>query len=307
MPGFKPMVKMETTEPSVMLKLKKGGSATHKRLMKEGSSDGFKPMKKQTGGAIDAMAREPMPTTPMGDPAAARAMATRRMAARRPTPMPRGTPSIGRPKGPPMMPPMPPMAAAPAPMAAPTMMKKGGKMKVEQKLKKHASMPASKAHKGLKTGGIAKSPRPGEYKTGGVVDGQGGYKGGGMVTDTDKAMMSSRRPGSGQVSDTEKAMAKGHKAGGIIKTTAKKTTKMDTAHVNHNSAPTGDVKLGNAGGYKMGGSAKKHFATGGVVDSGRPVAMPQGQKPPSSPVSTNRLSGTFKTGGRVKGKKDESC
>jgi hypothetical protein len=272
MPGFKPMVKMETTEPSVMLKLKKGGSATHKRLMKEGSSDGFKPMKKQTGGAIDAMAREPMPTTPMGDPAAARAMATRRMAARRPTPMPRGTPSIGRPKGPPMMPPMPPMAAAPAPMAAPTMMKKGGKMKVEQKLKKHASMPASKAHKGLKTGGIAKSPRPGEYKTGGVVDGQGGYK-----------------------------------AGGIIKTTAKKTTKMDTAHVNHNSAPTGDVKLGNAGGYKTGGSAKKHFATGGVVDSGRPVAMPQGQKPPSSPVSTNRLSGTFRTGGRVKGKKDESC
>ena len=268
MPGFKPMVKMMTTEPSVELKLKKGGSASHKRLMKEGSGDGFKPMKKQTGGAIDAMAREPMPTTPMGNPAAARAMATRRMA-KKPTPMPRGTPSIGRPKAPPMM---PPMAAAARPagagMATP-MMKKGGS--TAKKLEKHASMPASKAHKGLKTGGIAKSPKPAQYKTGGVVDGQGGYK-----------------------------------AGGIIKTTAKKTTKMNTAHVDHNSAPTGKVKLGNAGGYKVGGSAKKHFATGGVVDSGHPVAMPQGHKPPSTPVSINRLSGTFKTGGGVKSKRAKS-
>ena len=263
---FKPMVKMDTTEPKVELKLKKGGSATFKRMMKDGSSDGFKSMKKQTGGAIDAMAREPMPTTPMGNPAAARAMATRRMA-KKPTPMPRGTPAVGRPK--PTMPPM--MAAAPS-MATPAM-KKGGGMKTEEKLKKHALMPASKAHKGLKTGGIAKSPRPGEYKTGGVVDGQGGYKG-----------------------------------GGIIKTTAKKTTKMDTAHVDRNSAPTGDVKLGNAGGYKKGGRAgKKPFATGGVVDSGRPVAMPQGRKPPSGPVEVTQLSGTFKTGGRAKKAAGGSC
>lgn len=268
MPGFKPMVKMETTEPSVMLKLKKGGTATHKRLMKEGSGDGFKPMKKQTGGAIDAMAREPMPTTPMGNPAAARAMATRRQMAKKPAPMPRGVPSVGRPKPPPMMPPM--AAARPAGGAMPTpMMKKGGS--TAKKLEKHASMPASKAHKGLKTGGIAKSPKPAQYKTGGVVDGQGGYK-----------------------------------AGGIIKTTAKKTTKMNTAHVDHNSAPTGKVRLGNAGGYKEGGTAKKHFATGGVVDSGRPVAMPQGHKPPSTPVSINRLSGTFKTGGGVKSKRAKS-
>ena len=263
MPGFKPMVKMETTEPSVILKLKKGGSATHKRLMKEGSSDGFKPMKKQTGGAIDSMAREPMPTTPMGNPAAAKAMATRRLAQRGATPMPRNVPSVGRPKPAPMM--APPMASGAMPTPA---MKKGGGMKMEEKLKKHASMPASKAHKGLKTGGIAKSPKPAQYKTGGVVDGQGGYK-----------------------------------AGGIIKTTAKKTTKMDTAHVDRNSAPTGKVKLGNAGGYKDGGSAKKHYATGGVVDSGHPVAMPQGRKPPSKPVSIDRLSGTFKTGGGVKMKR----
>ena len=77
-----------------------------------------------------------------------------------------------------------------------------------------------------------------------------------------------------------------------------KTTKMDTAHVDNNSAPTGGVKLGNAGGYKKGGKAvKKHFATGGVVDSGHPVAMPK--KPASRPVHITELSGTFKSGGKV--------
>ena len=51
--------------------------------------------------------------------------------------------------------------------------------------------------------------------------------------------------------------------------------------------------------YKKGGAAKKAFATGGVVDTGRPVAMPQGKKPPSKPVAISELSGTFKKGGKV--------
>ena len=62
---------------------------------------------------------------------------------------------------------------------------------------------------------------------------------------------------------------------------------------------TGGVALGNGGGYKMGGKAKKAFAAGGTVDSGHPVAMPQGRKKPSAPVSINQLSGTFKSGGSV--------
>lgn len=49
----------------------------------------------------------------------------------------------------------------------------------EKKLKEHASKPASKAHKGLKTGGVVMGQ--GGYKTGGVVMGQGGYKTGGVV------------------------------------------------------------------------------------------------------------------------------
>jgi|TARA_R110000868_G_scaffold229565_1_gene482629 hypothetical protein len=148
------------------------------------------------------------------------------------------------------------------------MMKKGGG--VEAELKMHESMPASKAHKGLKTGGIAKSTKPGGYKTGGVVDGQGGFKKGGSVP-----------------------------ASGIIKTMTNKTTKVVGAKPDNNSAPTGDVKMGNAGGYKKGGAAKKHFATGGAVNnSGHAVAMPK--KAPSSPVAISELSGTFKKGGRVR-------
>jgi hypothetical protein len=63
---------------------------------------------------------------------------------------------------------------------------------------------------------------------------------------------------------------------------------------------TGGVALGNGGGYKMGGKAsKKAYATGGTVDSGKPVAMPQGSKKPPTPVSINQLSGTYKSGGKV--------
>jgi hypothetical protein len=99
----------------------------------------------------------------------------------------------------------------------------------------------------------------------------------------------------------------GFKAGGIIKST-KGETKMVTAKVNHNSAPTGEVKLGNAGGFKKGGAPKKHYATGGAVNnSGHAVAMPK--KPASKAVSNDRQSGTFKKGGEVdlsKGAYDKS-
>ena len=69
---------------------------------------------------------------------------------------------------------------------------------------------------------------------------------------------------------------------------------------------TGGVAKGQ-GGFKSGGSAaKKAFATGGAVDSGRPVAMPQGRKKPSEPISTNRFAGTFKDGGGVEELVDSS-
>jgi len=260
---FKPMVKMMTTEPTVELKLKKGGSATHARMHREGAKEGFKPVKKMDGGVMGALSRTPAPTTPMGNLPAARAMAAKR---------PMRAAALPAPTVASRMPPARPMMKKGGEVESPAMHK--AEMKaikgVGKELKKHEDMPASKAHKGLKTGGVMKSTKPGEYKTGGVVVGAGGFKKGGSVP-----------------------------ASGIIKTMVGKTTKVVEATPDRNSAPTGDVKLGNAGGYKKGGAAKKAFATGGVVDTGRPVAMPQGKKPPSKPVAISELSGTFKKGGRV--------
>jgi hypothetical protein len=241
---FKPMVKMETTEPSIELKLKKGGS-----------------VKKAMGGSMGA----PM-ASPMGSAMPARG----------------GMAPVARPK-------RPTMAARRAAMLGMKgmqgAMKEGGESKathkaemskmkgLEKELKSHESKPASKGHKGLATGGIAKSTKPGGYATGGVVNGQGGFKKGGAIAKS-----------------------------GIINTEgqggAYRNTKMVTAHPDTNSAPTGDVKMGNAGGYKKGGAAKKHYATGGAVNnSGHAVAYPA--KKPSAPVSNDRQSGTFKTGGSV--------
>lgn len=240
---FKPMVKMMTTEPSVELKLKKGGHVKKMAL----------------GGLPDAA---PVAAPARGGMMPAAAPARPSMAARRRAMMAMGA---GAP-------------AAPIGRAA-AMMKKGGKAeggeskaehkaemhkmgKLEKELKSHEGKPASKAHKGLKTGG--------------VVMGQGGYK-----------------------------------SGGIIKS-EKGETKMDTTHPDHSPAKTGGVKLGNGGGYatggvakangggyKKGGAAKKAYATGGLVDTGRPVAMPQGRKPAPKPVSITALSGTYKAGGKV--------
>jgi len=171
---FKPMVKMETTEPSVVLKLKKGGHVN----MKKGGN-GHSPMKKMDGGPMGDMGA--MNTPPMIRPPVV------------------GGPSIGSPRRPSMAERRKMMAmaammknrpAAAAPMGGLPTMKKGGKAgevetpamhKMEMKgikgigkeLKSHESKPASKAHAGLKKGGMA---------TGGVaLDNAGGYKKGGAA------------------------------------------------------------------------------------------------------------------------------
>jgi hypothetical protein len=262
---FKPMVKMETTEPSVELKLKKGG----------------KVVKKADGGMMGSpmSAAGPMPPAmparggmPMAGAPMKPSLAMRRRAMK-------GMPAGAGPAGP-----VGSAAAmqAPAPMPA---MKKGGESKathkaemtkmkgLEKELKSHESKPASKGHKGLATGG--------------VVNGQGGFKKGGAIAKS-----------------------------GIINTEGQggeyRNTKMDTAKPDHSPAKTGGVKEGNGGGYatggvakangggyKKGGSAKKAYAAGGTVNSGRPVAMPQGRKPAAKPVAINELAGVYKAGGKV--------
>jgi hypothetical protein len=87
-------------------------------------------------------------------------------------------------------------------------------------------------------------------KTGGVPMGPGGYKDGGKVTKS-----------------------------GIIKTYQGvgpyNTTEMHEAKPNNDSSPTGEVKLGNGGGYKRGGKVMKK-ATGGVMKSTKPGEYKKG-------------------------------
>jgi hypothetical protein len=263
---FKPMVKMMTTEPSVELKLAKGGAV---KMKKGGSTTKAKKMA-DGGGALNAM---------MGTPALI------------------GRPAVNAPVRAPGKPSM--AARRKAMMAKPAMpapMKKGGKAEggeskaehkaemskmkgLEKELKSHESKPASKGHKGLATGGVA-------------LGNAGGYKKGGNA----------KKYASGGIINTEN---QGGKYRDTLMHTAEYTGKTsgktgDVKEGNGGGYKTGGVALSNAGGYKRGGkTSKKAYATGGKVDSGAPVAMPQGRKTPSAPVSISKLSGTFKKGGKV--------
>ena len=282
---FKPMVKMMTTEPTVELKLKKGGSA-HKKMMgggmmKHGGSSDHKPMQgKMNGGVMGALSGA--------------------------TPVIRGTTAapVAR------MPMRPSMASrrkammAKAPMMPKRMMAKdGGKAckdggDVEKKLKAHASKPASKAHAGLKKGGKACYADGGKVEaTRGVIPVSASKKGAEKyVSNISTGEYTTKT--SGKTGDVKYGNGGGYKTGGVVLGNGGGYKKGGKA------CATGGVALGNAGGYKKGGASKKAYANGGSVnDEGKAVSMPQGNKKPSSPVSISKLSGTFKKGGTVAEKK----
>jgi len=296
--GFSQMPKMITDEPSVILKLKKGGSAHHKS-MKEHEEHGHKSMHKAVGGMMNMPARGGM--------------------------MPSKNPLMGA---------LAARRAAMQGMNSP-MMKKGGKAhkahggeveskakqhredakmaKMEKELKHHESMKAGKAHHGLKKGGSAmgkgidkfetkttdeKAPgkflqtemHDGEHHdkvhgTGMVKEGNaGGFKHGGKAHKVSghpegsmqhhKAMAKHyaekcKEGGSAhhrKMMEHHKAMCKGGKyaiGGTVSENVAKKyenTMMVDGEH--HDSVHgTGDVKESNAGGFKHGGKA--HMKHGG--------------------------------------------
>jgi hypothetical protein len=309
---FKPMVKMETTEPSVELKLKKGGKVAKMVKKADGGMMGSPMSAPDIPPAMPARGGMPMAGAPMRP-----SLAMRRRAMK-------GMPAGAGPAGPiggasQMQPSMP----APMPAGMPAMKKggkaEGGKMDMAQDkamIKKAFKQHDMQEHKGGK-GTALKLKHGGKMATGGVVNGQGGYAKGGII-------------------NTEGQ-------GGEYR-----NTKMDTAKSDHSPAKTGGVKMGNGGGYatggvaksngggykkggkvkgmmdggmagngmmgggmmddgmypaaayKKGGATKKHYATGGSVNStGSAVAMPQGRKPASKPVAINELAGTYKRGGRV--------
>jgi hypothetical protein len=273
---FKPMVKMMTTEPSVELKLKKGGSA-HKK-MKGDTKTGHKDMPhKMDGGVMGALAG----ATPViaGRTAApiARVPARPSMASRR------RAMAVGRPA----------MSRMP--------MKKGGKACYAT----GGAIPSEETYGSYKTTEVhqAKSDKS-PAKTGGVKLGNaGGFKKGGMTMkhryatggkvvsettygnyDTTEVHQAKPDMSKGKTGDVKKGNAGGYKKGGM-------------------ACATGGVALSNAGGYKKGGASKKAFASGGSVqDEGKATSMPQGNKKPSAPVAINMLSGSFKKGGNVSSK-----
>lgn len=271
---FKPMVKMETTEPSVELKLKKGGKVA----------------KKADGGMMGSpmSAAGPMPPAmparggmPGGMPPMKPSLAMRRRAMKG---MPAGAGPAGPIGGAASM--QPSMPAPMAPPMAPPAMKKGGKTMKKAEggdmdtaqdkamIKKAFKQHDSQEHKGGK-GTSLKLKHGGKMATGGVVNGQGGFATGGVV----------KGQGGYATGGVTKSNGGGFKKGGKIK------GMMDGGMM-------GEGMMGDAM-YKKGGSTKKAYAAGGTVNSGRPVAMPQGAKKPSQPVRINELAGTYKDGGKV--------
>ena len=296
---FKPMVKMETTEPSVELKLKKGGKVGK-------MADGGMPMGAMVGPARGGMA----PASAPGMPAlAARRRAMRNMGAAQSAPVGRAATMMG--------------------------MKEGGKSDVAQDkamIKKAFKQHDAQEHKGGK-GTDLKLKKGGKYASGGAIPSES-ISGTPATTIVDTAKPDNA-PATGK--GVRLGNAGGFKKGGMMKcatggsiSSVKSSgsyaeTEMHTAKPDNSPAKTGEVKKGNAGGYKEGGmmgggmsgyatggvmkansggyrkgGAAKKFAEGGrVQNDGGPEQMKQGRKPMPAPVAINELTGTYKKGGRV--------
>ena len=158
---FKPMVKMETTEPTVELKLKKGGAV--KKM-----ADGGMPMGAMIGAPKGGMMAGLKPKKP--------SLASRRraMMASGAAGAPAGRAEslmAAAPEMPPSLPPKPPAMKKGGEMESPKVHK--AEMKelsgIKKELTKHEGMPASKGHRGLKAGGAAK-----KFAEGGRVQHDGG-------------------------------------------------------------------------------------------------------------------------------------
>jgi hypothetical protein len=338
------MTKMMTTEPSVILKLKKGGHVESKR--EEMGEHGHTPMSKGNSLMVAIAVGKGKKGAPDGASPKKPSMSDRRKAMAAPF-MKKGGKADGGVMGAPMAPaampvpavrrPVPmrrPMVAPPAPagmpagMPARAAMKKGGSTDAAQDkamIKKAFKQHDSQEHKGAKGTKLALKGGTIEGNAGSylnkVVDGDkndsakgtkgvrtgnaGGFKAGGAIKGNAGAFVNTKVV-DGDKNDSAKGTKGvkmdspgGFKKGGSIdwaNRPANDGDKNDPAH------GTDGVRNGNAGGFKTGGTAKKAYATGGSVDTGRPVAY--ASKPASKPVSNTAQSGTFKKGGKVTMKAD---
>jgi len=251
--GFVQMPKMMTDEPSVILKLKKGGHVSKKHESKE--EHGHKSMEHHAMGGMSGM---PM-ARPMGmAPAMAGAAPMR-----------------------------PSMAMRRKAMATP-LMKKGGKAhkavggeietrkeqesedkrfeKIEKELRHHEHMPAHLAHKGMAVGGSASERMKNLAKARACLE---KHKEGGGAHHLDKAMEHLEKCKTG---GSMKKYAKGGKVDGgkemdsfetknTIENNQKPFVKTKVVGAGRDTAHgTGEIKESNAGGYKHGG--KVHHKSG---------------------------------------------
>ena len=308
---FKPMVKMFTDEPSVILKLKKGGKVKSKAA---GQAEGFKSMASNTAKTFEGAADGVAPKKP--------SMAVRQKAMN-PNQYKKGgkvahkqlggaMPAVQNPVGSnvvgaaPMqamgraalagMAPAQRAARAAAVRRALTGMKKGGSADakcaaLEKELKHHESMEMSKAH-------------PVKKASGGAID----------SAETKTTLKNSVKPFAKTKMDTSKKdkahgtgdvkMGKpaGYKMGGTIEGNEKpfENTKMHTAKPDH-AHGTGGVKMSNAGGFKKGGKVP---GLGNAIEGGNWENRPADTaKPGVKNTKTGEVkeanAGGYKHGGKA--------
>ena len=241
---FKPMVKMETTEPSVILKLKKGGHVKNPKMKAEDNGTGYKKM--ADGGTMGMLASTPALVGRPAVNAPVRAPGKPSMAARRKAMRP--NPMVAR-----------------SPMAPP--MKKGGEAH-EDEAQDRAMIKKAMSGKKFATGGVVMGQ--GGYKTGGVAKGNaGGYaKGGGIegnVSGT-PAGVSGTKTGSVKLGN-----AGGFRKGGAAKKFADGGAVQDDGRAvkmpQGNKRPSTPVSINQLSGtFKKGGKVKK-FAEGGLSET----------------------------------------
>lgn len=254
---FKPMVKMFTDEPSVILKLKKGGKVAAK-----GQAEGFKSMSHASGNPFDSAESGKAPKKPSmqerrkamnpNQYAKGGKVAHKQLGGAMPVVQnPAGSNAVGVAPMQAMgraalsgMAPSARMARAAAVRRALTGMKKGGSADcsaLEKELKHHESMSASKAHGKASGGEIDSAQTKTTLKN--------------SVKPFAKTKMDTSKKdkahGTGEVKEGKPA---GYKMGGTIEGNEKafENTKMVTSKVDRAHGTSG-VKMANAGGFKKGG------------------------------------------------------
>ena len=290
---FKPMVKMMTTEPSVILKLKKGGKVASKAA---GQSEGFKSMASNNAKVFEDAENGVAPKKP--------SMAARRKAMN-PNQYAKGGKVAHKQYGGamPAAPGAMPGATAPSPMPMQAMgraalagmapakrnaramavrralsgMKDGGSAEckaLEKELKHHESMSASKAHGKASGGSIDKAMT----KT--TIEGNAG-KYAKTKMDTSKV---DKAHGTGKVKvGNAGGYAKGGNVSKFVNTKVVDGDKADKAH------GTSGVKMGNGGGYKKGGNVPG--LTSATIEGGNWENRPADT---SKPGVTNTTTGGVK-------------